>query len=56
MKATFSTGGTAADCTDVIHPDNAELAVQAAAALGIDIAGVDLSRRISPSPFSKQAA
>jgi cyanophycin synthetase len=37
----LSTGGTAADCTDVIHPDNAELAVQAAAALGIDIAGVD---------------
>lgn len=38
----LSTGGTAVDCTEVIHPDNAELAVQAAGALGIDIAGVDI--------------
>ena len=38
----LSTGGTAVDCTDSIHPDNAELAVQAAGALGIDIAGVDI--------------
>ena len=38
----ISTGGTAIDCTDSIHPDNAELAVRAAAALGIDIAGVDI--------------
>ena len=37
----LSTGGTAADRTDVIHPDNAELAVRAAGAVGIDIAGVD---------------
>lgn len=38
----LSTGGTAIDCTDRIHPDNANIAVNAAAALGIDIAGVDM--------------
>lgn len=38
----LSTGGTAVDCTALIHPENAELAVQAAQALGIDIAGIDI--------------
>jgi len=42
VNGNLSTGGTAADCTDIIHPDNADLAVQAASALGIDIAGVDI--------------
>jgi len=37
----LSTGGTAVDCTDIIHPENAELAVMAAKAIGIDIAGID---------------
>lgn len=37
----LSTGGTAIDCTDVIHPDNAQIAVRAAKAVGIDIAGID---------------
>lgn len=37
----LSTGGTAVDCTDDIHPDNAAIAVRAANALGIDIAGID---------------
>jgi cyanophycin synthetase len=37
----ISTGGTAIDCTDLIHPENAALAVRAANAIGIDIAGID---------------
>jgi cyanophycin synthetase len=37
----ISTGGTAIDCTDQIHPDNAALAIRAANAIGIDIAGID---------------
>ena len=38
----LSTGGIAIDCTDIIHPDNADLAVRAANAIGIDIAGIDI--------------
>lgn len=39
--ANLSTGGTAADCTDAIHPDNAAIARRAAAIIGLDIAGID---------------
>ncbi|WP_309092136.1 cyanophycin synthetase, partial [Phenylobacterium sp.] len=39
--ANLSTGGTAVDRTDDIHPDNACIAVRAAMTLGLDIAGVD---------------
>lgn len=38
----LSTGGTARDMTDLIHPDNAYLAVRAAQAVGLDVAGVDI--------------
>lgn len=38
----LSTGGTAIDCTDTIHPENKELAVLAAKVIGIDIAGIDV--------------
>ncbi len=37
----LSTGGTAKDVTDVTHPDNAEMAVRAVQAIGLDIGGVD---------------
>ena len=39
--ANLSTGGTAEDVTDVVHPDNAEMAVRAIQAVGLDVGGVD---------------
>lgn len=35
-------GGAAVDRTDVIHPDNARIALLAAQVVGLDIAGIDL--------------
>jgi cyanophycin synthetase len=42
----LSTGGTARDVTDEVHPDNARLAVRAACLVGLDVAGVDI---VSPT-------
>ncbi len=39
--ANLSTGGTAVDVTDVIHPDNKSMAERAILALGLDVGGVD---------------
>ena len=39
--ANLSTGGTAIDVTDVVHPDNREMAISAVRAIGLDIGGVD---------------
>jgi cyanophycin synthetase len=41
LTANLSTGGTATDMTDVVHPDNAEMAVRAIQAIGLDVGGVD---------------
>ena len=35
------TGGTAIDVTDLVHPDNREMAIRAAATVGLDVCGVD---------------
>src|SRR4030088_1293309 len=48
--AHLSTGGTATDVTDVIHPDNREMAERAVRAIGLDVGGVDfLSKNITES-------
>jgi cyanophycin synthetase len=48
--ANLSTGGTATDVTDVIHPDNREMAERAVRAIGLDVGGVDfLSQDITES-------
>jgi cyanophycin synthetase len=39
--ANLSTGGSATDVTDIIHPDNREMAVRAVTAVGLDVGGVD---------------
>ncbi|MGB3544961.1 cyanophycin synthetase family protein, partial [Rubrivirga sp.] len=39
--ANLSTGGTAIDLTDQVHPDNREMAVRAVKAVGLDVGGVD---------------
>ena len=48
--ANLSTGGTATDVTDIIHPDNRAMAERAVRAVGLDVGGVDfLSTNIAES-------
>lgn len=55
--ANLSTGGTAVDVTDIVHPDNRDMAVRAVKAIGLDVGGVDfLSPNISVSYKDNGAA
>ncbi len=48
----LSTGGSARDCTMEIHPENKTLAVKAAQAIGLDIAGIDVVMDDISQPLS----
>ncbi|MDQ3547330.1 MAG: cyanophycin synthetase, partial [Chloroflexota bacterium] len=41
LTGNMSTGGISIDRTDEIHPDNMEIAEQAAQVIGLDVAGID---------------
>ena len=53
-NANLSTGGTAADVTDVVHPAVAARAIEAAHVVGLDIAGVDVIARDISIPLEQQ--
>lgn len=53
-SANLSTGGTAIDRTDEIHPYNIEVAVRAAKAIGLDIAGIDITMENIKNPLTDE--
>ncbi|MDZ4852687.1 MAG: cyanophycin synthetase [Pirellulaceae bacterium] len=55
-NANLSTGGTATDVTDLVHPDVARQAVEAARVIGLDIAGVDIVAQDITQPLQGQRA
>ena len=55
-NANLSTGGTATDITDLVHPDVARQAVEAARVIGLDIAGVDVVAQDITQPLQGQRA
>lgn len=54
-NANLSTGGTATDVTDDVHPEMAARAVAAAQMVGLDICGVDAVCETVLKPFEEQA-
>ncbi len=53
-NANLSTGGTAADVTDQVHPEIAARAIEAARMVGLDIAGVDVVALDISQPLESQ--
>ncbi|WP_412480990.1 cyanophycin synthetase [Azonexus sp. IMCC34839] len=53
-NANLSTGGTATDVTDDVHPDLAAAAVTAAQTVGLDIAGIDVVCDTILKPLEEQ--
>lgn len=52
-NANLSTGGKAIDVTEQVHPTIREIAVTAAKAIGLDIAGIDFICKDVSQPFNK---
>jgi cyanophycin synthetase len=53
-NSNLSTGGTATDVTDEVHPSNARLAELAAQILSLDVAGIDVVCRDISRPLAEQ--
>ena len=53
-NANLSTGGTATDVTDHVHPDLAASAVMAARMVGLDVCGIDLVSRDVYQPLTPE--
>ena len=53
-NANLSTGGTAIDVTEYVHPDVAARAVDAAKIIGLDIAGIDVIAKDISRPLDEQ--
>lgn len=53
-NANLSTGGSAEDVTDLIHPENRAVCVRAAQQIGLDVAGIDVVCHDIRVPLSEQ--
>jgi cyanophycin synthetase len=51
-NANLSTGGTSRDVTDLVHPDVVRACVRAAAAVSLDVCGIDLRVRDITAPMT----
>lgn len=49
----LSTGGTAYDVTELVHPENQQLVERAARVIGLDVAGIDLRTADVSRPISR---
>jgi cyanophycin synthetase len=54
-NANLSTGGTATDVTDDVHPEVAARAVEAAQMVGLDVCGVDIVCQTVTRPLEEQS-
>jgi cyanophycin synthetase len=54
QNCNLSTGGTATDVTDIVHPKNARMAELAAQILALDVAGIDILCHDIARPLDEQ--